>query len=91
MQFEESFAERRYFKLNRDGARIANLHATLAGSRTERRHLAFRDALGRDAETAAAYERLKFALAARFPADRVAYTEEKSEFIGAVLARVLPN
>ncbi len=88
-QFEEFFAERRYFKLNRNGARVANLHATLAGSATERRHLAFRDALRRDPETAAAYERLKFELAARFPADRVAYTEEKADFIEAVLTRVL--
>jgi GrpB protein len=50
-QLEEVFDQRRSFKLNRAGTRIANLHVTLAGSREERRHLAFRDALRSDRET----------------------------------------
>lgn len=89
VQLEEFFGERRYFKLNRDGRRIVNLHVTMAGSTQERRHLAFRDALRREPETAAADERLKLELAARFPDDRPTYTLKKSAFIEDALARVL--
>jgi GrpB-like predicted nucleotidyltransferase (UPF0157 family) len=48
-------------------------------------HLAFRDALRADAALAAAYLRLKLDLAQRFPTDRIAYSEAKSDFVAAVL------
>jgi GrpB-like predicted nucleotidyltransferase (UPF0157 family) len=48
--------------------------------------LAFRDALRRDARLANAYARLKLALAERFPRDRPAYIDGKSQFVAEVLA-----
>jgi len=48
--------------------------------------LAFRDALRDDPELAAAYARLKLALAQRFPFDRPAYIDGKSAFVRRVLA-----
>jgi GrpB-like predicted nucleotidyltransferase (UPF0157 family) len=89
VQPDEFFNQRRYFKLNREGRRVANLHVTLARSLQERRHVAFRDALRREPSTAAAYEQLKRELAERFPADRGTYTEAKTSFIEQVLTRVL--
>jgi GrpB-like predicted nucleotidyltransferase (UPF0157 family) len=52
-----------------------------------RRLLLFRDALRTDAALCAAYAALKDRLAARFPTDRDAYTDAKSEFIGEVVRR----
>jgi GrpB-like predicted nucleotidyltransferase (UPF0157 family) len=49
------------------------------------RHLAFRDWLRANPVGAAAYGRLKRELAIRFAADRLAYTEAKSDFIEAAL------
>ncbi len=51
-------------------------------------HLAFRDALRRSPERAAAYAALKLALAlaARHPDDRAAYTDGKTAFIAEALA-----
>ena len=51
------------------------------------RHLALRDLLRVDPEAAAAYGDLKRALAVRFRHDRAAYTDAKSVFIEALLAR----
>ncbi len=47
--------------------------------------LAFRDYLRAHPATARAYEELKKDLAARFPHDREAYTDGKTDFIQAVL------
>lgn len=48
--------------------------------------LAFRDALRRNPELAAAYARLKLDLARQFAFDRPAYIEGKSQFVRDVLA-----
>jgi GrpB-like predicted nucleotidyltransferase (UPF0157 family) len=57
----------------------------LTGGRFWATHLAFRDALRDDQALAAAYLHLKKALAARFPTDRIAYSEAKSDFVAGVL------
>jgi GrpB-like predicted nucleotidyltransferase (UPF0157 family) len=49
--------------------------------------LLFRDYLIQHPEVAREYAELKTRLSARHDRDRVAYTEAKSEFIGAVTAR----
>jgi len=49
--------------------------------------ISFRDALRRDPDLAASYGHLKLELARRFPLDRPAYIERKSEFVSKVLAR----
>ena len=51
------------------------------------RHLLFRDYLRGHPEEARAYYELKVRLAARFQADRDAYTEAKTEFIRSVEAK----
>jgi GrpB-like predicted nucleotidyltransferase (UPF0157 family) len=58
-----------------------HLYVCPADSAELARHLAFRDALRRDAELRDAYGRLKQRLALLYRDDRVAYTEAKSEFI----------
>jgi putative glutamine amidotransferase len=70
-----------------DDERAVNLHVTQAGSEWERRHLAFREALRADPDTAAAYAALKRDLAAAHPRDIVRYVQGKSDFIRAVEGR----
>jgi GrpB-like predicted nucleotidyltransferase (UPF0157 family) len=62
-----------------------HLHCYPFGHPQWDRHLGFRDWLRTHPEGAAAYARLKRDLAERFPADRLAYTEAKSDFIEAAL------
>ncbi len=77
-----------FFSLDEgDGQRAVNLHVTLAGSDWERRHLAFRDALRADADTAAEYAALKRQLAEDHPRDIVRYVQGKSDFIRSVEER----
>lgn len=65
--------------------RAFHLHCYPFGHPQWDRHLAFRDWLRTHPEGAAAYARLKRDLAQRFAADRLAYTEAKSDFIEAAL------
>ena len=66
-----------------------HLHLCLVGSREERRHLAFRDALRTNPELARRYEELKRALAARHHGrtltSREGYSLAKSAFVEDVL------
>jgi GrpB-like predicted nucleotidyltransferase (UPF0157 family) len=85
-KYDTRLPERRYFV--RDaiaGLPRVNLHAVVMESRFWCEHLAFRDALRRDAALAARYARLKTDLAARYRFDRPAYTAAKQPFIEAVL------
>src|SRR5712692_10764712 len=66
--------------------RIYPLHCYPAGHPAWDRHLAFRDWLRAHPDGAAAYASLKRELAARFPADALAYTEAKSDFIESALS-----
>jgi GrpB-like predicted nucleotidyltransferase (UPF0157 family) len=77
---------RLYFRRDDDaGLRTHQLSVCAFGGRFWTEHLAFRDALRADAELALAYLRLKRELAVRFPADRIAYSEAKSDFVAGVL------
>jgi GrpB-like predicted nucleotidyltransferase (UPF0157 family) len=51
-----------------------------------RDHLLFRDCLRADPVVAAEYERVKLELAARFPDDRLSYTDGKDAFIAQAIA-----
>jgi GrpB-like predicted nucleotidyltransferase (UPF0157 family) len=86
---EEQIPDRHYFR-RPAGGELRTHHLSLAepDSRYQRVTLAFRDALRRDASLAASYARLKEELAQRFPFDRPAYLEGKSEFVTEVLASV---
>jgi len=61
--------------------RTHHLHLVPVGSQRYADELAFRDLLRAEPARAAAYEDLKRTLAARFEADRDAYTEAKGDFI----------
>jgi GrpB-like predicted nucleotidyltransferase (UPF0157 family) len=65
-----------------------HLYVCPAGSAALSAHLILRDELRADPETASEYGALKRDLAARYHADRDAYTEGKTHFITAVLLRV---
>jgi len=69
--------------------RTHHLHLVVPGSPRWREELAFRDALRSTPQTARAYEELKHRLAAEHALDRETYTIAKTEFVEAVLARVL--
>jgi GrpB-like predicted nucleotidyltransferase (UPF0157 family) len=69
--------------------RSHHLHVCEAGSEHEHRHLAMRDYLRAHGDEAASYEALKRDVAARHPADRLAYIEGKDEFVTALEARAL--
>jgi GrpB-like predicted nucleotidyltransferase (UPF0157 family) len=69
--------------------RTHHLHLVPFESQVWRERLAFRDCLRSDPTTRMAYTQLKLKLAAEFGNDRDAYTEAKSEFIQAVVRRVL--
>jgi GrpB-like predicted nucleotidyltransferase (UPF0157 family) len=79
--------ERRFFKRDVAGRRTHHLHMVEVASDFWRTHLLFRDWLRGHSEDASCYAALKRGLAARFPDDREAYTEGKSEFIRGVLRR----
>ena len=64
---------------------VCHVHCYPEGHPEWYRHLAFRDWLRAHPAGAAAYGRLKRDLALRFAADRIAYTEAKSDFIEAAL------
>jgi len=72
-----------------DGARAYQIHLCPAGSRWERRHLAFRDWLRTHPEDAGAYAALKRELAEEHPNDVFTYTDRKGTFIRSVEAKAL--
>jgi GrpB-like predicted nucleotidyltransferase (UPF0157 family) len=72
---------RRFFTKDRGPDRLCNVYIFEAGSPEVERHLAFRDHLIQNPETARAYGDLKEGLAKRFPADMEAYMEGKDAFI----------
>lgn len=78
---------RHYFRKPVRGPRTYQVHIVEVGSDFWERHILFRDYLRRHRREARAYYELKLRLAAKFRTDREGYTEAKSEFIEAALAR----
>jgi putative glutamine amidotransferase len=68
-----------------------HVHVCEVGSAWERRHLAFRDALRADADTAAEYAALKRRLAAEHPHDIFTYVDRKTAFIRSIEERALAD
>lgn len=62
-----------------------HLYVVVAGGEPHAAHVAFRDRLRGEPETAARYATLKRELAERHGAERLAYTEAKSDFVESVL------
>ena len=87
-EFERVLPLRRYFRMVRDGRRTHQIHL-VERSNVEwwDRHLLFRDYLRAHPETAGNYGQLKDHLARRFPEDRDAYTNAKTDFISEIVRR----
>jgi GrpB-like predicted nucleotidyltransferase (UPF0157 family) len=83
---DEEIPDRRYFR-RPPGGDIRTHHLSFAepSSRHYRVTIAFRDALRGSAALASEYARLKEGLAKKFPRDRAAYIEGKTEFVMGVL------
>ena len=78
---------RHYFRRPVRGPRTHQLHMVEHGRDFWVRHLLFRDYLRRNPDEAAAYQRLKLRLAARFGSDVEGYTEAKAKFIESAVAK----
>jgi GrpB-like predicted nucleotidyltransferase (UPF0157 family) len=77
--------EMHWFCKPRPERRTHHLHLVPTGSRRYAEELAFRDLLRAEPQVAGAYAALKRELAQRFPDDREAYTDAKSDFIRRAL------
>ena len=71
---------------NEKGERIQHIHFVSPDQASVDR-IVFRDYLRRHPEESASYEALKKDLAVRFPKDRAAYTQGKTDYINAVLLK----
>jgi GrpB-like predicted nucleotidyltransferase (UPF0157 family) len=80
---EQGIPGRDFFR--RGEPRQYHLHLTLVGSAFWNAHRTFRDWLRSHSDTMREYASLKYALAAKFPADREAYIEGKTAFVEQVL------
>ena len=83
---EQGIPGRHFFR--RGEPRSYHLHLAAVGGSFWRDQTAFRDALRGDARLCDEYAALKLALAQRYPRDREAYIEAKTDFVTGVLARV---
>lgn len=75
-----------FIKRDARGQRTHHVHMVKPDAASSDR-LVFRDFLRAHPEEAARYEELKRSLSQRFPNDRAAYTQGKTGFISAVIAR----
>ena len=81
---ENGIAGRFYF-IKGAPERTHHLHMLLTESEEFKNHLTFRDHLRANPETAREYDLLKRALAEKYPHDREAYLDGKTEFIEMIL------
>lgn len=84
---EHGIPGRRYFRKGTPLVHTHHLHIFAAGSPLAPEHLAFRDFLVANPETAREYQALKQSLARIHRTDPVAYTDGKAAFIADVLSR----
>ncbi len=82
---EAGIPGRYYFR--KGNPRSHHLHMVQHGTEFWQRHLLFRDLLRERPAVAREYAALKKELAAQYRTDRLAYTEAKTPFIDAALAR----
>lgn len=86
-EYEKTLPERRYFRKGPPEGRTHHLHMVESKSDFSGRYLLFRDFLRSHPDVAGEYERLKRRLAKDHRTNREAYTEGKSTFVKAVIAR----
>jgi GrpB-like predicted nucleotidyltransferase (UPF0157 family) len=80
---------RRYCVREERGRRLFHVHCYASGRPEITRHLAFRDYLIAHPNEARAYEAQKRAAAAAHPGDMLAYSDAKSDWIKACIARAM--
>jgi GrpB-like predicted nucleotidyltransferase (UPF0157 family) len=83
----DEIPDHRYFRKPVQGKRTHQIHMVPLGGDFWRRHLLFRDYLCAHPDAARDYYELKLRLAERHHRDRLAYTDAKTDFIEAVLAK----
>jgi len=64
-----------------------HLHLVKEGCQFHRKHILFRDWLRTHTVDAEAYKKLKLSLSKKYRNDRVAYTEDKTEFINSIVEK----
>lgn len=82
----EEIPDRHYFRRLRGNVRTHHLSLAEPSSHHHRVTIAFRDALRASPSLVAEYGALKLRLARKFPRDRQAYIDGKTEFVTRVLA-----
>ncbi|MFN2465572.1 MAG: 2-amino-4-hydroxy-6-hydroxymethyldihydropteridine diphosphokinase [Candidatus Dormibacteria bacterium] len=82
---DDRFPTYPFFRYPAEGPRNFHLHVAQSGSTEEIEHLQFRDRLRADAVVANLYADLKRRLARRHFANRVAYSNSKTDFVRDVL------
>jgi len=70
--------------------RLSHLHVVVHGRQRWHTYVTFRDFLRAHPDQAARYQQVKLDLAARYPADRPAYTAGKAAVIHDIMRRALP-
>ncbi len=90
-EFNQTLTDRQWFMRWANGHRTHHLHVVVHGGEVWTQHIQFRDALRSNPKIAAEYAQLKAELAVRHGSDREAYTNAKSAFILATLARAPGN
>lgn len=83
---DEEIPDRHFLRRRRGDARTHHLSLAEPASDYYRVTLAFRDTLRADPHLASEYGALKLRLAERFPRDRQAYIDGKTEFVTRVLS-----
>jgi GrpB-like predicted nucleotidyltransferase (UPF0157 family) len=86
-EYNDIIPERRYFHKGPPEARTQHLHMVEVTSDFWERHVLFRDYLRTHPEEARRYHKLKKELSAEFGSDREGYTDAKTAFIGAAVAK----
>ena len=86
-EYNAIIPERRYFHKGPPEARTYHLHMVEQTSEFWKRHLLFRDWLRTHPDDAEEYYQLKQELADRFGLDREGYTDAKTAFIEAIVAK----
>lgn len=85
--FNAMLADRRWFMRSANGRRTHHLHVVVFEGQAWTARIRFRDMLRSSTLLALQYAELKSALAVRYRHDREAYSEAKSAYVAAVVAR----
>ena len=86
-EYEKVLPDRRYFRKGPPGKRTHHLHMWKMNTYGWKRHVLFRNLLRADPDMAQEYLALKHELAEKYGNNRPAYSDAKSEFIEAVMAK----